>query len=69
MLFIFWHHNNLPISTITDTRSANKLQLVDLNARQGLILTHKLISFNPLFSKITSWLPGQLNLLIYMKEI
>lgn len=41
MLLIFWHHNNLPISTISGTRSANKLQLVDLNARQGLILTRQ----------------------------
>lgn len=41
MLFIFWHHNNLPMSTITDTRNANKLQLIDLNAGQDLILTQQ----------------------------
>lgn len=47
MLFIFWHHNNLPISSVTDKRSANKLQLVDLNARQGLILTQQANQLQP----------------------
>lgn len=47
MLFVFWHHNNLPISTITDTGSANKLHLVDLNAGQGLILTQQANQLQP----------------------